>query len=36
LKRAQELDPELSSADLYMVYVLLHRGEKEAGALLAG
>jgi eukaryotic-like serine/threonine-protein kinase len=36
LKRALELDPELSSADLYMVYVLLHRGEKEqALSLLA-
>ncbi len=36
LERAQELDPELSSADLYMVYVLLHRGEKEqALSLLA-
>jgi eukaryotic-like serine/threonine-protein kinase len=36
LQRALELDPELSSASLQMVYVLLHRGQKEqALSLLA-
>jgi eukaryotic-like serine/threonine-protein kinase len=36
LQRALELDAELSSAELQMVYVLLHRGEKEkALSLLA-
>jgi serine/threonine protein kinase/tetratricopeptide (TPR) repeat protein len=36
LQRALELDPELSSASLQMVYVLLQRGEKEqALSLLA-
>ena len=36
LQRALELEPELPSASLQMVYVLLHRGEKEqALSLLA-
>jgi eukaryotic-like serine/threonine-protein kinase len=34
LQRALELEPELPSASLQMVYVLLHRGEKEQALTL--